>query len=177
MCDTVGVVGGIRHFTVTAFVSMAGATLLHWHRKVGLWLPPGGHIEPNEDPIQAARREALEETGIVVEILPTSNAFGYDDPPQLSPPATIMVEPIRSFGGEDAHHHIDLIYFSRPTNSERPEPPGESWRWVSRRQLEDDATMTLAGVAQRSSGRISEDVRVLGMAAIDHVASFEETPA
>ena len=177
MCDTVGVVGGIRHFTVTTFVSMRGATLLHWHRKVGLWLPPGGHIEPNEDPMQAACREALEETGIVVEILPTSDAFGYDDPPQLSPPATIMVEPIRSFGGEEAHHHIDLIYFSRPTNSERPEPPGESWRWVSRRQLEDDAPMTLEGVAQRSSGRISEDVRVLGMAAIDHVASFEETRA
>ena len=175
MCDTVGVVGGIRHFTVTTFVSMGGATLLHWHRKVGLWLPPGGHIEPNEDPMQAACREALEETGIVVEILPTSDAFGYDDPPQLSPPATIMVEPIRSFGGEDAHHHIDMIYFSRPTSGERPEPPGESWRWVSRQQLEDDAPMTLAGVAQRSSGRISEDVRVLGMAAIDHVAQFEET--
>lgn len=173
MCDTVRRVGGIRHFTVTTFVSMGGATLLHWHRKVGLWLPPGGHIEPNEDPPQAARREALEETGVVVEIVPTSESFAYDDPPQLSPPATIMVEPIRSFGGEDAHQHIDLIYFARPIVRERPQPPGEHWRWVSRRQLEDDAPMTLAGV----SARISEDVRILGMAAIDHVDEFEETTA
>lgn len=165
--------GGLRHFTVTTFVSMQGATLLHWHRKVGLWLPPGGHIEPNEDPMQAARREALEETGIVVEIVPTSKQFAYDDPPQLSPPATIMVEPIRSFGGEDAHHHIDMIYFSRPPDLKRPAPPGESWRWISRQQLEDDAPMTLNGV----SAQISEDVRVLGMAAIDHIARYEETRA
>ena len=126
MCDTVRPVDGTRHFTVTTFVSKAGATLLHWHRKVGLWLPPGGHIEPNEDPMQAACREALEETEIVVEIVPTTTAFAYDDPPQLSPPATIMVEPIRSFGGEDAHHHIDLIYFSRPRDRGLPELPGRT---------------------------------------------------
>ena len=84
-----------------------------------------------------------------------------------------MVEPIRSFGGEDAHHHIDMIYFTRPTNRERPEPPSESWRWVSRQQLEDDAPMTLEGV----SARISEDVRILAMAAIDHVAQFGEKRA
>lgn len=163
----------IRHFTVTTFVSTGGATLLHWHRKVGLWLPPGGHIEPNEDPMQAARREALEETGIVVEILPTTTSFSYDDPPQLSPPVTIMVEPIRSFKGELAHHHIDMIYFSRPAPGEDAAPPSDTWRWVSREQLEDDAPMTLSGV----TARISEDVRVLGMAAIDHVTSVEERQA
>ena len=173
MCDTVNPVDGIRHFTVTTFVSMNGATLLHWHRKVGLWLPPGGHVEPNEDPMQAARREALEETGIAVQILPTVKSFAYDDPPQLSPPATIMVEPIRSFGGEDAHHHIDMIYFSKPVAAIRPDPPGASWRWIGRQQLEDDAPMTLEGV----SAQVSEDVRILGMAAIDHVATFEETNA
>jgi 8-oxo-dGTP pyrophosphatase MutT (NUDIX family) len=173
MCDTVSPVGGIRHFTVTTFVSMNGATLLHWHRKVGLWLPPGGHIEPNEDPMQAACREALEETGITVEILPTAKLFAYEDPPQLAAPATIMVEPIRSFGGEDAHHHIDMIYFTQPTDRTRPQPPTESWRWVTRQQLKDDAPMTLKGV----SAHISEDVRVLGMAAIDHISSFEETRA
>ncbi len=152
---------------------MDGATLLHWHRKVGLWLPAGGHVEPNEDPVQAACREALEETGIVVQIVPTNEAFGYADPPQVSVPATIMVEPIRAFGGEDAHHHIDMIYFSRPIQQTRPEPLSEAWRWVTRQELEDDSPMTLAGV----SARISEDVRVLGMAAIDHIAKYEERHA
>ena len=173
MCDTVSLVSGIRHFTVTTFVSMNGATLLHWHRKVGLWLPPGGHVEPNEDPMQAARREALEETRIVVEILPTTSAFSYDDPPQLSPPVTIMVEPIGSFDGEDAHRHIDMIYFARPSSATQPDVLADTWQWVSRKQLEDDAPLTLSGV----TAHISEDVRVLGMAAIDHVATFEETTA
>ena len=43
----------VRHFTATGFVVHEGATLLHWHPKVKMWLPPGGHIEPNEDPVQA----------------------------------------------------------------------------------------------------------------------------
>lgn len=176
MCDTVEAVGNTRHFTVTAFVSTAGRTLLHWHRKVGLWLPPGGHVEPNETPVEAVVREALEETGMQVEIVPTAPSFPYPDPPQLPVPATIMIEPIRSFGGEDAHHHMDLIYFTRPRafadDAIVPTPEG-SWRWITRAELEDDAPQTFDDV----SARISEDVRLLGMAAIDHVTRYEETQA
>jgi 8-oxo-dGTP pyrophosphatase MutT (NUDIX family) len=36
------------------------------HKKLGKWLPPGGHIEPNELPDDAACREVLEETGLKV---------------------------------------------------------------------------------------------------------------
>lgn len=35
--------------------------LLGDHRKSGLWLPPGGHVEPDEDPRDTVTREALEE--------------------------------------------------------------------------------------------------------------------
>ena len=176
MCDTVEVVGNIQHFTVTAFVSIPGRTLLHWHHKVGLWLPPGGHIEPNENPVQAVVRETLEETGMQVEIVPTTAPFPYPDPPQLPPPVTIMVEPIRAFGGEVAHHHMDLIYFTRPrevANRVHPPTPAGSWRWLTRAELKDDAPQTFDDV----SAHISEDVRLLGMAAIDHVKRYEETHA
>jgi 8-oxo-dGTP diphosphatase len=40
------------------------STLLVDHRLSGLWLPPGGHVEPGEDPAFTARREAREELGI-----------------------------------------------------------------------------------------------------------------
>lgn len=31
------------------------------HKKSGLWMPPGGHIESNETPIETVKRESLEE--------------------------------------------------------------------------------------------------------------------
>ena len=161
-----------RHFTVTAFVSRNGATLLHWHRKVGLWLPPGGHIEAGEDPVEAALREVMEETGMAIEIAPTAAPFGYGDPPQLPAPATIMVEPIRAFGGERAHQHIDLIYFTRPLESDAGEPPA-GWRWISRDQLERNTPIVVEGERAAISADVSEDVRVLGLAAIEHIAALE----
>jgi len=52
----------------------AGGCLIHdhkvlliKHRKLGVWLCPGGHIEPNELPHQAAEREFWEETGMKVK--------------------------------------------------------------------------------------------------------------
>jgi 8-oxo-dGTP diphosphatase len=41
-----------------------GAVLLVVHRNAGLWLPPGGHLEDDEHPESAARRELTEELGL-----------------------------------------------------------------------------------------------------------------
>lgn len=41
-----------------------GAFLLGDHRKAGLWLPSGGHVEPGEDPVDTVRRECVEELGV-----------------------------------------------------------------------------------------------------------------
>ena len=43
--------------------------LLVDHKKAELWLPPGGHVEPNEDPKETVSREAKEELGIETEFL------------------------------------------------------------------------------------------------------------
>lgn len=42
----------------------AGTVLLCDHRLSGLWLPPGGHVEPGEHPLDTVRREAAEELGV-----------------------------------------------------------------------------------------------------------------
>lgn len=43
--------------------------LLVDHKKAELWLPSGGHVEPNEHPRETVKREVQEELGIEAEFL------------------------------------------------------------------------------------------------------------
>jgi 8-oxo-dGTP pyrophosphatase MutT (NUDIX family) len=98
----------LRHFTVAVFVVHDGRVLLHYHRKLGKWLPPGGHVEDNELPDDAAVREVLEESGIRARLV-GGRGLPIEEPRQLVVPAGIQVEPIYP-----GHEHIDLVYFARP---------------------------------------------------------------
>jgi len=51
-------------WTVAGFLIHNHKVLLVKHKKLGFWLAPGGHVEENELPHQAAEREFLEETGV-----------------------------------------------------------------------------------------------------------------
>jgi len=157
-----------RHFTVTGFLSHDGRTALHWHR-LNVWLPPGGHIEPDEDPIEAVLREVLEETGIEAEILNAQPRFPHRDPQQLPPPANIGVYDLPDGDGglREAHQHIDLIYFTRPAPGQTVTLPddGHEWRWVSEAELRDAVALTHAGSDSALVPR--EDVRLEGIAAIE----------
>ncbi len=102
------------------FVVRNGTVLLHFHEKLGRWLPPGGHIEPNEIPDDAAHREVFEETGIAITLvgdqLNTIEIAGQ--PRQCCRPAGMQLATIRP-----GHEHIDLIYFAR---SEGGDPHGNA---------------------------------------------------
>ena len=157
-----------RHFTATGFVVRDGCVALHWHPKVKAWLPPGGHIEPNEDPVQAVKRETLEETGIAVEVAPTSSApnLGVEYPRQVAPPYAIMVEDIHD-PVEGFHQHIDMIYFCRPQDAAAASADlPDGWRWVSRESLSKRRPLPNANGAAEPP---PEDVCRLGMAAVEWV--------
>jgi ADP-ribose pyrophosphatase YjhB (NUDIX family) len=98
--------GPTREFTVAVFVVHGDRVLLHFHRKLGMWLPPGGHIEPNELPDDAAIREVWEETGVRARLI-GERALELEYPRQLTIPAGIQVEDIAP-----GHQHIDLVYFA-----------------------------------------------------------------
>ena len=55
---------GRRAFSVAVFCRNDGEILLVRHKRLELWLPVGGEIEPGETPLEAARRELREETGL-----------------------------------------------------------------------------------------------------------------
>ena len=89
-----------------------GRVLLVLHRKLAMWLPPGGHIEPNELPDDAAVREVLEETGVRCELV-GERALDLDRPRQLVRPEGIQLEDI-----SPGHQHVDLVYFARALSEE-----------------------------------------------------------
>lgn len=53
---------------VFAFDSGGRVLLVRTRDRADTWEPPGGIVEPSEDPATAARRECLEETGLAVRL-------------------------------------------------------------------------------------------------------------
>ena len=96
-------------FTVAIFVVHYGKVLLIHHRKLDKWLPLGGHVELDEDPEQAALREAKEESGLDVELL-------GERPPTTSSGTRALIGPrfldIHRITG--THEHIGMMYWARP---------------------------------------------------------------
>lgn len=96
-----------RDFTVSIIIVYKGKTLLHLHKKIGKWLPVGGHIEPDELPEEAACREAKEETGLDVVLCDLGRQTDMIDAKQLAYPAHILLEDIK-----EGHQHIDLVFYA-----------------------------------------------------------------
>ncbi|MGI6344640.1 MAG: NUDIX hydrolase [Bacillota bacterium] len=146
-----------RDFTVATFVVWQEQVLLLWHQKLQMWLPPGGHIEPNELPDEAAVREVLEESGIHCELV-GERPLAVDYPRQLVRPAGIQLETITN---EPGHEHIDLIYFARVvagTNT-RPQRNSESERigWYSLAQMREmDVAQDVLLWAEKSVASVSK---------------------
>lgn len=124
-----GTVGGLvdpcsedadpTHVTASAVIVGRRGTVLHLHKRLDMWLQPGGHIEAGERPHDAALREAEEETGLVVFHPPSGPLFFHLD-----------VHP-----GPRGHTHLDLRYLVmadesgefRPAAGESPEVRWFSW--------------------------------------------------
>jgi 8-oxo-dGTP pyrophosphatase MutT (NUDIX family) len=157
-----------RHFTVTGFVVDGDHTLLHWHKKLRIWLPPGGHIDVNEDPVQAVLREVREETGIVAEIVPSRPAFAFTNVAALPPPISIIVADVE-VDGPHPHQHIDMSYVVRPV-ADAPRGDAEEdhgFIWVAEGQLRGNEPLPVAACGVDIP--VPEDVREVALMAIELV--------
>ena len=137
----------LRHFTATAFIiDSKNRTLLLFHKRLGRWMPPGGHVEIDETPEETARRECKEETGLDVEIVgePSSDLFAGnpEEGRMLTSPIVFLLEniPASEEYNEPAHQHMDFLYVAKPIDESQAvmlaEHEGREIRWFTREEVE-----------------------------------------
>lgn len=102
------------HITGSAIVVGPRGVVLLRHKRLGLWLQPGGHVDPGETPWDGALREAREETGLDVSWVETG-AGGV--------PSLVHVD---VHDGGRGHTHLDLRYLVDGGDADPAPPEGES---------------------------------------------------
>jgi 8-oxo-dGTP pyrophosphatase MutT (NUDIX family) len=131
---------GPTHVTGSAIVVGPRGVVLHRHKRMGIWLQPGGHLEPGETPWDAARREASEETG-----LPLRHP--------VHGPRLVHVDVHRA---PLQHVHLDLRYLLLAPDRDPCPGPGESpdVRWFSWPEALAIADAGLAGALRNHSSTL-----------------------
>ncbi|MGC9113051.1 NUDIX hydrolase [Acidilobus sp.] len=110
-----------------------GRVLMIWHRKLGVWLYPGGHVEPNETPREAVVREFKEETGLDVEVVGPVYNLGSGEVSDEPMPMAILLETVRY--PQETHLHYDLIFRVRRVGGELREGT-----WMTPEEVERSRT-------------------------------------
>ncbi|MCC5948646.1 MAG: NUDIX domain-containing protein [Nitriliruptoraceae bacterium] len=127
------------HLTGSAVVvDRTGRVLLHRHKRLGIWLQPGGHLDADEQPWEAAVRETHEETG--------TDPHHVDDAPRL-----LHVD---VHEGPRGHVHLDLRYLltadaDAPLRPAAGESPEVDWFTPSRALAVADTSLAAAIHAAR----------------------------
>jgi 8-oxo-dGTP pyrophosphatase MutT (NUDIX family) len=110
------------HLTASAFVLSPerDQVLLIFHRKLGIWIQPGGHIEPSDTSLRgAALREVREEVGLDLSEALEAAVFDLD----------IHGIPARKL--EPFHEHFDVRFcFQAPSLNFSASPEVVDARWV-----------------------------------------------
>lgn len=101
-----------KHFTASAVVIFQSHILLVDHKRIGAWVPPGGHIHDSELPHETAIRETKEETDLDVSIsidyLPDSakkEAFFLPQP--------LAIHAVQALEKTEILYHVDFAYLCR----------------------------------------------------------------
>lgn len=120
-------------WTVDVYIVHHNKVLLRLHEKYGIWLGVGGHIELDEDPLQAAKRECLEEVGLKIQINTeeTLTAASDEESQDLPVPAFMNIHRISA-----THRHIGMVYYATcDTNVVTPENENDTWEWLTEEQV------------------------------------------
>ncbi len=103
------------HVTGSGIVVGGRGVVLLKHRRLGIWLQPGGHLDEGETPWDAAQRESVEETGLELVLAGPRDGDGV---PEL--------QHVDVHLGGRGHTHLDLRYLLTGGDDDPRPPEGES---------------------------------------------------
>lgn len=118
-----------RAFSVAVYARRGDRVLVIEHRRLRTWLPVGGELVAGETPLEAARRELGEETGLSGRFRPLSGALdgvppgflGYEEHPA---------------GSKGVHLNFVFVTEVEGDAEVTPNDEFEAWRWVDRAELD-----------------------------------------
>lgn len=124
-------------FTVEVFIVHKNKVLLRMHDKYNIWCSIGGHIELDEDPIEAAYREVKEEVGLDIELV-GGIATEFEDKNYQTIMAPKFLGRHRT---SPTHEHIPFVYFATCdtdviSDSILEHEKGAETKWVTKEELE-----------------------------------------
>jgi len=129
----------MKQFVSSVYILDHQKVLLIFHKKLKKWLPPGGHLEADETPPEAAKREAFEETGLEIGLFLQENVWIKKwNATSFARPYLCLHEEVPSFEDQAAHQHIDFVYLGFPLTGNLKENPAESQglRWFTLEEIE-----------------------------------------
>jgi 8-oxo-dGTP diphosphatase len=116
-----------------------GKILMFKHKKLRKWLFPGGHVEANEDPLEAVIRETKEETGLDIKVIDAGKGtrLKYKEVIEPQRPLSILIENVHY--GKKLHVHFDFVYLAKLGDAReiitQEEELGE-FRWFGRKDVD-----------------------------------------
>jgi len=134
----------VRHFTSTVYIVANQKLLLVEHKKIGSWIPPGGHVDPNEAPSETCVRESMEETGLEIDLIVDDEHIAadkylleFDERAVIIPsPWKVLLEKVSA-----THYHIDFLYLATAKHTNLQTKESQALKWFSIKELEENPSI------------------------------------
>lgn len=160
----------VKHATASVFlfawVDDAWRIGLIRHPRFGKWMLPGGHVEADENPAEAALREVTEETGLAARLLPgpgLDEPDGADDPSVIVPLWIVEQQVLAERRQPERHVHVDHLYLALADVSEPVYQAELPFEWYVAGQL--------------AAVDMFEDTRARAAYLFDRIVSLATVPA